>query len=196
MKTLSHSAKVTTEIITSECGKYTYEIIKEIEAENVKGGIGLFICLYPTKTKNSIYYDDSTSLCLLEHASELSFSEIHIVNIFATVTTGRMSAKGLTPDKANLDYINSIFKRKNFNEYTTVISWGASMETCAAANESKEAILKSFFALHPDLKLYQMVCPQNGLFSETLHPLFLGLRCKDCTLQLIEYNNKKYLEAK
>lgn len=194
MKTLSHKALVTTEIITSECGKFTYEIIKKIEAENIKGGIGLFICLYPTKTKDTLYFDDSTSLYLTEHAQDLGFSEIHLVNIFSTVTTGRMSAKGLIPDKVNLDYIKSIFKRKNFSDYTTVISWGTSLETNNATNESKKAILKCFFETNPDKKLYQVICPEKAIFSESLHPLFLGLRCKDSKLQLIEYSADKYLK--
>ena len=195
MKTQSHVANIATEIITSEDGKNTYEIIKKIDANDFKGGKGLFICLYPTKNKENLYCDDSTTLYLIERAFELGFSEIHVCNIFSTVTSGRMSAKGLKPDKANLDYLKSVFKRKDFGEYTTVIAWGGSLEGSAATNESKKEILQSFYAAHPKGKLYQMMCPEKAIFSETLHPLFLGLRCKGAKLELIEYKDSKYLNA-
>ena len=95
----------------------------------------------------------------------------------------------------NLDYLKSVFKRKDFGEYTTVIAWGGSLEGSAATNESKKEILQSFYAAHPKGKLYQMMCPEKAIFSETLHPLFLGLRCKGAKLELIEYKDSKYLNA-
>lgn len=195
MKTQTYVANIATEIITSEDGKNTFEIVKKIDANDFKGGKGMFICLYPTKNKENLYFDDSTTLYLIERAFELGFSEIHVCNIFSTVTSGRMSAKGLKPDKANLDYLKSVFKRKDFGEYTTVIAWGGSLESSVATNESKKEILQSFYSAQPKGKLYQMVCPEKAIFSETLHPLFLGLRCKGSKIELTEYKDSKYLRA-
>ena len=39
------------------------------------------------------------------------------------------------------------------------------------------------------------VSKESAIFSETLHPLFLGLRCKGAKLELIEYKDSKYLNA-
>lgn len=196
MKTLKHSANIATEIITSEDGKNTFEIIKKIDANDFKGGKGLFVCLYPTKTKDNLYYDDSTILCLIERAFELGFSEIHVINLFSAVTDGgRRSSKGLTVDKVNLDYIKSVFKRKDFSEYTTVLSWGGSLENCKAANQTKKELLQAFYDVNPKGKLYQMMCPEKAIFSETLHPLYLKLHCKDSKLELFEYKDSKYLDT-
>lgn len=195
MKTVKHTSKITTELITSESGANCYEVVKKFDNENANGGKGLFICLYPTKNKDNMHFDDSTLLYLQEHSyKDFNFSEIHIVNIFSKVVSARLSARGLVPDKDNLAYIASVFKRKDFDEYTTVISWGGSYESCAAANESKTTILKTFKEIHPNKKLYQMMCPEMELFTEAMHPLFAGLRCRGRKLSLVEYSGDKYLK--
>ena len=59
---------VKTEILSSEDGNRTYRITKEITG--IPGSHAYFILLYPTRTQENYYVEDSTNNHLLNHLVE------------------------------------------------------------------------------------------------------------------------------
>ena len=81
MKTIK--ATVHTELITSDEGKHTYEVIKRLEG--VDGDCGYLISLYPTRDETNIFALDSTLNHLVSHIQELGFNELHIINLISII---------------------------------------------------------------------------------------------------------------
>ena len=95
---------VKTEILSSEDGNRTYSIKKEITG--IAGSHAYFILLYPTRTQENCYVEDSTNNHLLNHFAELGLNSYTIINLFAQVTQSRLSLAGLTVNEENMNYIN------------------------------------------------------------------------------------------
>lgn len=89
-----------TKITASSDGTRTYCLTKSVE--DLKGGKGIFILLYPTRTIENLHVEDSTNVHLLNHLKELGLREYMIVNLFATVTQSKLSTRGIALDKDNL----------------------------------------------------------------------------------------------
>ncbi len=182
MKTIK--AKITTELITSDDGKHTYEVIKRLE--DVEGEKGCLISLYPTRCKANISACDSTLNHLVSHMQEMGLCELRIINLFSKVVDGKLSAKGLQVDVDNLQYIESIMSDKSFAEYKFIIAWGNSMTTSFACQRTKAEILNIFKKHHPKAKVYHITTSNDTIDVDFAHPLFLGIRANSDKWKLKE----------
>ena len=182
MKTIK--ATVHTELITSDDGKHTYEVIKKLEG--VEGEKACLISLYPTRNKNNLSASDSTLNHLVSHMQELGLSELRIINLFSIVVDGKLSAKGLQVDVDNLQYIESIMSDKSFAEYKFIIAWGNSMATSFACQRTKAEILNIFKKYHPKAKAFHITTSNETIDVDFAHPLFLGIRANSDKWKLKE----------
>lgn len=172
MKTIK--ATITTELITSDDGKHTYEVIKRLEG--VDGEKGCLISLYPTRNEINIFSSDSTLNHLVSHMQEMGLCELRIINLFSMVVDGKLSAKGLQVDVDNLQYIESIMSDKSFESYKFIIAWGNSMATSFACQRTKAEILNIFKKYHPKAKAFHITTSNDTIDVDFAHPLFLGIR--------------------
>ena len=177
MKTITHKSVVETEIVCSEDNKHTYEVVKRYK--DTIGEKAYIVLLYPTRTADNIWSDDSTLNHLAAHMRELGLNEIRIVNLFSTVVAGKMSAKGLQVDEDNLKYIENIMRNKSFSDYKFIVAWGTSMATSYACQKSKVEIFNMFKKYKPKEKIYQLSTNDDNITVDFAHPLFLGIRAKN-----------------
>lgn len=191
MKTIKQKAVMETEIVCSEDGKNTYEVVKRFP--NIVGEKAYMILLYPTRTADNIYSDDSTLNHLASHMRELGLNELRIINLFSTVVNGKLSAKGLKVDEDNLKYIDSLMQNKNFADYKFIIAWGTSMGTSYSCQMSKAEIFNMFKKYFPKGKIYQLSTNDDNIFVDFAHPLFLGIRAKNSIWKLEEVKIKKIM---
>lgn len=182
MKTIK--ATVHTELITSDDGKHTYEVIKRLEG--VDGDCGYLISLYPTRDETNIFASDSTLNHLVSHMQELGLSELRIINLFSIVVDGKLSAKGLQVDVDNLQYIESIMSDKSFAEYKFIIAWGNSMATSFACQRTKAEVLNTFKKHNPKAKAFHITTSNETIDVDFAHPLFLGIRANSDKWKLKE----------
>ena len=194
MKTIS--AKIETDLIVSDDGLHTYEIIKKLSG--VEGECGYLISLYPTRDATNIYSNDSTMNHLTAHLPELGFNEIHIINLFSKVVQGKMSVRGLQVDQDNMKYIDRLMADKKFQSAKLVIAWGNSMLTSQAVIDSKNEIFRMFKEHCPKNKVYQLSPVGRRLDSSNApHPLYLGIRAGDATWSLQEFKiTEKMIQKK
>ena len=174
MKTETTTAITETTIIASTDGKKTFEVVKSLH--NVDGDTGVMILMYPTRTKDNIYSDDSTLNHLVNHMQEMKLNKVRIINLFSEVVNGKLSAKGLTVDTENMSYIDSVFADKSFQSSKFIIAWGTSMSTSHACQESKREVLKLFKKHCPKAKAFQIATNNANIDVDFPHPLFLGIR--------------------
>ena len=120
---------------------------------------------------------------------DINLSEITIINLFSKVVKSKLSAKGLTIDESNMQYIeNEIMKQKDFKAKKFILAYGSSMQTCEACDESKKRILKLFRKYNADGTVYQLAT--SSMPNEYCpHPLWLGIRCKFSKWYLTECTN-------
>lgn len=189
MKTITHKAVIETEIICSEDNKHTYEVIKKFP--EIVGEKAYIILLYPTRTRDNIYSDDSTLNHLISHMKELGLRELRIINLFSNVVNGKMSSRGLQPDEDNLKYIEDIMQQKSFVDYKFLVAWGTSMATSYACQKSKAEIFNMFKKYQPKGKIYQLGTNNDNITVDFAHPLFLGIRAKNSIWKLEEVKIKK-----
>lgn len=182
---------VETEIITSDDGLHTYELIKRLVG--CEGECGYLISLYPTRTAENIFSNDSTLNHLVSHMQELGFNELHIVNLFSKAVT---SQRGLTVDEENMQYIEKLMSRKEFANSKFVIAWGNSMQNSQAVSDSKVRIFNMFLKHCSKGKLYQITTMDRNIKpTPAPHPLFLGIRASSSVWGLQEFKIKKPSQA-
>lgn len=182
MKTIK--ATITTELITSDDGKHTYEVIKRLEG--VDGEKGCLISLYPTRNEINIFSSDSTLNHLVSHMQEMGLCELRIINLFSMVVDGKLSAKGLQVDVDNLQYIESIMSDKSFESYKFIIAWGNSMATSFACQRTKAEVLNIFKRHNPKAKAFHITTSNDTINVDFAHPLFLGIRANSDKWKLKE----------
>lgn len=194
MKTLH--AKIETDLIVSDDGLHTYEIVKRLAG--IEGECGYLISLYPTRDATNIYPNDSTMNHLTAHLPELGFNELHVVNLFSKVVQGKMSVRGLQVDEENLNYIEGVMKEKKFQDSKLIIAWGNSLLSSQAVIESKNEVFRMFKEHCPKNKVYQLSPIGRRLDSSNApHPLYLGIRAGDATWSLQEFKiTEKMLKPK
>ena len=178
MKTITHKSVVETEIVCSEDNKHTYEVVKRYK--DTVGERAYIVLLYPTRTAENIWSDDSTLNHLSSHMRELGLNEIRIINLFSkVVNNGKMSAKGLQVDEENLNYIDGLMQNKSFSDYKFIVAWGTSMATSYACQQSKAEVFRMFKTHSPKGKIYQLYTNDDNIAVDFAHPLFLGIRAKN-----------------
>lgn len=187
----NYKAIVETEIVTSDDGLHTYELIKRLVG--CEGECGYLISLYPTRTAENIFSNDSTLNHLVSHMQELGFNELHIVNLFSKAVT---SQRGLTIDEENMQYIEKLMSSKEFANPKFVIAWGNSMQNSQAVSDSKVRIFNMFLKHCSKGKLYQITTMDRNIEpTPAPHPLFLGIRASSSVWGLQEFKIKKPSQA-
>ena len=182
---------VETEIITSDDGLHTYELIKRLVG--CEGECGYLISLYPTRTAENIFSNDSTLNHLVSHMQELGFNELHIVNLFSKAVA---SQRGLTVDEENMQYIEKLMSGKEFADSKFVVAWGNSMQNSQAVSDSKVRIFNMFLKHCSKCKLYQITTMDRNIEpTPAPHPLFLGIRASSSVWGLQEFKIKKPSQA-
>lgn len=183
---------VKTSIISSEDGENTFSITKEVEG--IEGGHAYFLLLYPTRTADNCYIEDSTNNHLLNHMDELGLNSYTIVNLFSKVTQSRLSLSGLSIDKENMEFIREQVFEKLPESSKVVIAWGNANQTSPVVCQSKQRILELWEETQPSVSLYQMTV--TGLPKDNIgvHPLFLGIRYSQACWKLTTYPHKKVLK--
>ncbi len=187
----NYKAIVETEIVTSDDGLHTYELIKRLVG--CEGECGYLISLYPTRTAENIFSNDSTLNHLVSHMQELGFNELHIVNLFSKAVT---SQRGLTIDEENMQYIEKLMSSKEFADSKFVIAWGNSMQNSQAVSDSKVRIFNMFLKHCSKGKLYQITTMDRNIEpTPAPHPLFLGIRASSSVWGLQEFKIQKPSQA-
>lgn len=188
MKTVK--ATVHTELVTSDDGKNTYEVIKRLEG--VQGECGFIISLYPTRNEENIFNSDSTLNHLVGHLTDFGLNELHIINLCSKVVNGKMSVRGLQVDAENMKYIDSIMADKKFQSSKFVVAWGNSFQSSKAITESKVKVFNMFLKHNPKGKLYQLCLVGKNLESDIVpHPLYLGINGANLKWGLKEFKPTK-----
>lgn len=179
-----------TRITASSDGTRTYSLTKSVE--DLKGGKGIFILLYPTRTIENLHVEDSTNVHLLNHLKELGLREYMIVNLFATVTQSKLSTRGIALDKDNLAYIkDNVFKNLNIQADKVIIAWGNSHQTSKIVNQAKLEILKLWEGTYKDAELFQLTADGLSKDNVGVHPLYMGIRYSNALWKLEHYPTKK-----
>lgn len=189
MKTITHKAVVETEIVCSEDNKHTYEVIKRLK--DIVGEKAYIVLLYPTRTADNIWSDDSTLNHLASHMNELGLNEIRIINLFSKVVNGKLRSKGLQIDENNLKYIENLMQNKNFFDFKFIVAWGTSMASSYACQQTKAEVFNMFKKYSPKGRIYQLSTNDDNISVDFAHPLFLGIRAKSSIWQLEEVKIKK-----
>lgn len=189
MKTITHKMTIETELVCSEDGKHTYEVVKRFP--DIVGEKAYIILLYPTRTRNNMYSDDSTLNHLVSHMNELGLNELRIINLFSIVVSKKMSSRGLQVDENNLKYIEDIMQNKSFADFKFIVAWGTSMASSYACQQSKAEVFNMFKKYSPKDKLYQFGTNNDNITVDFAHPLFLGIRAKSSIWKLEEVKIKK-----
>lgn len=188
MKTVK--ATVHTELVTSDDGKNTYEVIKRLEG--VQGECGYIISLYPTRNEENIFNSDSTLNHLVGHLTDLGLNELHIINLCSKVVNGKMSVRGLQVDTENMKYIDSIMADKKFQSSKFIVAWGNSFQSSKAITESKVKVFNIFLKHNPKGKLYQLCLVGKNLESDIVpNPLYLGINGANLKWGLKEFKLTK-----
>lgn len=179
-------ANLETEVVSSDNGLYTYEVIKRLVG--VDGECGYLISLYPTRNESNIFSNDNTLNHIVSHMSELGFNELHMINLFSKVVSSKISSRGLLVDEENMRYIENIMSDKRFKNSKFIIAWGNSMLSSQAVKISKTKIFSMYKTFCPKNKLYQLTVIGKQLDSEIVpHPLYLGIRANNSVWGLQEF---------
>ncbi len=162
-----------TEVVASDDGKHTFEIRKQWDENK---GKGIIIELYPTISKNEVNMMDISTLHLLNHASELGWGSVRILNLFSTVFKGKPLVKRLGEDLDNLNYIKEVFESEDITDYDIVIAWGTSLATNKRTQNYKLELLNTLKKqkLTKQVKQIEVDCRGEEI-KDGMHPLFLGL---------------------
>ena len=177
---------VVTTIISSEDGRNTYEIRKEIMEENSKEAV--VIMLYPGTSYRDILKCDSTSQAIINHCEELGISRLRMVNLFSKVCSSRMSTRNIEIDTDNIAYIEGIMKEENAKSYDWIIAWGSSMPASVVAKQSKFQILLKLQKHLPSVKPKQFTVDNMDIQNEKgVHPLYMGIYYKNQVWKLQDY---------
>lgn len=172
MVTENISMQVT--VVGSEDGKETYEVRRTWNSEGKKA---LVLELYPTiGIRNPMMLDIST-MHLLNHAHELGWGEVRIVNLYPYIFNKKPGVSDLHESVENVEYIRDILTCKDIEEYDIVIAYGNSHSSHACTQHIKRNVLLM-------LKEYKLEEQVKHIVTDTIdaekqcgtHPLYLGLR--------------------
>lgn len=181
-----YKSSIETALVSSDDNLHTYEIVKKIA--DLSGDCGYIISLYPTRNAENITASDNTLNHIIVHMQELGFNELHMLNLFSKVVSGKMSSKGLQVDTDNMKYIENVMKDKKFKNSKFIVAWGSSMFSSHACMSSKAEIFKMFMKYCPNNKLYQLTVVNRKLDCGIApHPLFLGIRANNAIWGLQEF---------
>lgn len=159
------------EAIGADDCENTYEIRRQWGGEGRKA---LVIELYPTLTPDKCHNMDVSTMHLLNHARELGWNDVRIVNLYSKVFAEKPKTGDLADDYSNLSYIEEILEEDDIQTYDIVIAWGntllSHMKTILAKTDVLSMIKDKGLA-------NQVKClVTDSLDTNGVHPLYLGLR--------------------
>lgn len=183
---------VKTSILSSEDGARTFSITKEVEG--IEGGHAYFILLYPTRTADNAYIEDSTNNHLLNHLDDLGLKSYTVINLFSKVTQSRLSLSGLSLDEENMVFIQEQVFKKLPEDSKVVVAWGNTQQNSPVICRSKQRILELWEVERPSETLYQLTV--DGLTKDNIgvHPLYMGIRYSQGFWKLTSYPHKRVLK--
>lgn len=174
--------------VGTDNGSDTYEIRRKW---GDKGKKSLIIELYPTLTVDKCQNMDISTLHLLNHAGEMGWSEVRIVNLYSTVFSAKPSASQLTDNDTNLSYIEMILEEEGIKDYDIVIAWGNTLLTHTKTIHAKTDLL---YMMKEKGLINQVKCiVTEHMESYGVHPLYLGLRHSNERWKLKKYPVEKVL---
>lgn len=192
MELVKSIGTLTTTLITDKNMMHCFEIERTLHESS--GEKAIMISLFPTlgSRVNDAFVVDKTTQHLISHMSDLNLKSIKIVNLFSKICRGsRLSTRNLKVDVQNLDYIEAIFKRKDFHEYKVILAWGSSMNSSHACKEMKRTLISLYQMYRPEGKLYQLTTNNLATNSQdAIHPLYLGINHSNSKWMLSEYQIK------
>lgn len=174
--------------IGADDGTDTYEIRRKWEDAGKKS---LIIELYPTLTVDKCGNMDISTMHLLNHAKELGWSELRIVNLYSTVFSGKPSVSQLTDNNANLSYIEGILEEDDIKEYDIVIAWGNTLSKHKTTIDTKIDLLSMIKEKGLANQVRCIITDNLGVYG--VHPLYLGLRHSNERWRLKKYPVEKML---
>lgn len=189
---IQSEASVKTRILGSEDGKKTFSITKEVEG--MEGEHAYFILLYPTRTADNCYIEDSTNNHLLNHLDDLGLSSYTIINLFSKVTQSRLSLSGLTLDEENMVFIQERIFKNLSDDLKVVIAWGNTQQNSPVIMKSKQRILELWDVEQPSRSLYQLTVEGLTKDNPGVHPLYMGIRHSQGFWKLTAYPHKRVLK--
>ena len=101
---------VETTVIGTSDGKETFEVRKQY---NVEGKSAIILALYPTVSLLNPMNTDNSTNYLLNHAHELGYNDIRIINLYSTVFKAKPSTKRLHESDENMKHIQSLLTELN-----------------------------------------------------------------------------------
>lgn len=193
-KIIEKEIHTTIKIKASEDGTHAYSYTKEFT--NMDGKSGIFIMLYPTRNQDNFFVDDSTNMHIQNHITELGLKSYTVVNLFSTVTSSRLSTKGLLLDTENLEFLDKeIFSEINTDTTEVIIAWGNSHLTSKAVNTMKKQVLELWFKRHGTVALKQLTTDKLPKETAGAHPLYMGIRFNNSNWKLGMFPTKKELKT-
>jgi len=174
-----------TVVIGLENGRETYEICR---TWNEEGGKALVIELYPTISWENPMILDVSTMHLLNHAEELGWGMVRIINLYPTVFDVKPLVGDLAESVANMEYIRDVLSEKDIAEYDIVIAYGNGLLSHACTQHLKEKIMKMIVEKGLSLQVKHIVTDSLDTKKQLgTHPLFLGLRHNHEKWQLEKY---------
>lgn len=177
------------EAVGTDDNSHTYEIRRKW---GDKGKKSLVIELYPTLTVEKCGNMDVSTMHLMNHAQELGWSEMRIVNLYSRVFSEKPTVKQLTDNDNNLSYIEEILEGKDIKDYDIVIAWGNTLSSHTKTIHAKIDLL-SIMKEKGLAKQIKCIITDN-LDINGVHPLYLGLRYSCDKWKLKPYPLEKILE--
>ena len=174
--------------VGSDDGTHTYEIHRKW-AEN--GKKALVIELYPTITADRCGSMDVSTMHLLNHAQELGWGEVRIVNLYSKVFSEKPKVKQLSDNDNNLSYIEELLEEQDIKDYDIVIAWGNTLVSHTGTNNSKIDLLTMMKGKGLG-KQVKCIITEN-MDADGVHPLYLGLRYSKDVWKLKPYPIEKIL---
>lgn len=169
----------------TEDEKETYEICRTL-SEN--GGKAIVIELYPTISVKEPFSMDVSTLHLLNHAEELGWGEIRIINLYPRVFKSKPTVAQLTESNENFEYIKDMLKGADIPDYDIVIAWGSGLASHACTNHIKQEVLGLLIQNGLESQVKHIVTEALDTNKQLgTHPLFLGLRYSSDRWYLNQY---------
>ena len=173
------------EAIGSDDGVNTYEIRRKSDNAGKKS---LVIELYPTISTDKASCIDLSTMHLMNHANELGWNDVRIVNLYAKVFSGKPLVSELNDAKSSIAYIEELLEETDIADYDIVVAWGSALATHKPTINLKIDILNILKDKNLD-KNVKCISTDNMFVDEAygVHPLYMGLHYGKDNWYLLDY---------
>lgn len=183
---------VETTVIGTADGKETFEVRKQY---NVEGKSAIILALYPTVSLLNPMNTDNSTNYLLNHAHELGYNDIRIINLYSTVFKAKPSTKRLHESDKNMEHIQSLLTELNPKDTDFVLAWGGSLKKNATTNLIKYKILQMLIKNGWENSIKHIITDTLEDDNQIApHMLWLALHCASESWFVVKCPVKKILE--